>query len=387
MTAWHFRNLEMFHLCFAACHDIIIYLKLLCLSAESSPKGGFLMKKIVALLMVLCLLLGISSAALAAGAPKITKQPTTQTTNKKGTVTFTFAAKNYNTNDSGWRFVNPATGEEYTGPQMRELLAEYKGTLSVSNGKQKLTLTKVPESMNGWEVYVVLTNNGYTVNSDRVRLWCYGMAQTDTPATPTEPETVPEQPATPSEPAPGQTSVSEPEPEIPAGPKMITVSAAEKLTLVPLDSRGDEQSDKAASSLTFEDSGNVAVHSDAPVRYWIVNGIRIEPVESVTGFILKNVTTDLSISAKFEKSAAAAVEVDPSRPCQVSCTGCVFTYHAGGLSSVAFGSVPYGASIIVAASAGSDVSGGYTIDGEAGAHAGKSNFMLVVTEDTVISLP
>ena len=367
------------------------------------------MKKIVSLLIVLCLLLGISSVALAAGAPKITKQPTTQTTNKKGTVTFTFSAKNYNTNDSGWRFVNPATGEEYTGPQMRELLAEYKGTLSVSNGKQKLTLTKVPESMNGWEVYVVLTNNGYTVNSDRVRLWCYGMAQTTTPATPTETETVPEQPAipsepaseqpatpsepapeqsaTPGEPAPEQAAAPEPEPEILAGPKMVTVSAAEKLTLVPLDSHGNEQSDKAASSLTFEDSGSVAVHSEAAVRYWIVNGIRIEPVESVTGFILKNVTTDLSISAKFEKSSSAAVEVDPSHPCQVSCTGCVFTYHAGGLSSVASGSVPYGASIIVAASTGSDVSGGYTIDGEAGAHAGKSNFMLVVTEDTVISLP
>ena len=363
------------------------------------------MKKILAMILVLCLLLGISSAALAAGAPKITKQPTSQTTNKKGTVTFSFSAKNYNTNDSGWRFVNPATGEEYTGPQMRELLAENKGTLSVSNGKQKLTLTKVPESMHGWDVYFVLVNNGYTVYTDRVKLWCYGLAQTDatpttieTPQQPATPDAPAAQPATPdapaeqpAEPAPAEPAATIPEaaaePEEPAGPRIITVSAADKLTLIPLDSRGIEIADQAAPVLTFEASGSLAVRSESPVRYWIINGMKIEPSESVNGFVLKNVTSDLAISAKFEKSSSAAVEIDPSHPCQVTCSGCVFTYHGGNLNSVSSGSVPLGASIIVAVSGGADVSGGYTVNGEAGLHAGYATFRLTVEEDTVISVP
>ena len=351
------------------------------------------MKKAIVLMLVLCLLLGVSSAALAAGAPKVTKQPVSQTTNSKGTVTFTFSAKNYSANDSGWRFVNPATGEEYTGPQMRELLAANKGTLSVSNGKQKLTLTKVPESMHGWEVYFVLVNNGYTVYTDRVQLWCYGLAQTEaTPTslgeTPAANQPAAEQTAEPAEQqfqAP-ETVSSAPEQEISAGPKTVTVTVADKLTLIPLDSRGNEMTDQAASVLTFEDSGSVAVHSETPVLYWTVNGMKIEPSESISGFVLKNITADLAISAKYKQTESVPVEVDPNRPCQITCSGCVFTWHGGGLSSVSSGSVPYGASVIVVSS-GADVSGGYTINGEAGLHAGRASFMLTVTEDTSISLP
>ncbi len=347
------------------------------------------MKKAIVLMLVLCLLLGVSSAALAAGAPKVTKQPVSQTTNSKGTVTFTFSAKNYSANDSGWRFVNTATGEEYTGPQMRELLAANKGTLSVSNGKQKLTLTKVPESMHGWDVYFVLVNNGYTVYTDRVKLWCYGLAQTG--ATPTSLDETSSAEQSAAEPVKQQSetpeaAVSAPEQEIPAGPKTVTVTVADKLTLIPLDSRGNEMTDQAASVLTFEDSGSVAVHSETPVLYWIVNGMKIEPAESVSGFVLKGVTADLAISAKYKQAESVQVEIDPDHPCQITCSGCVFTWHGGGLSSVSSGSVPYGASVIVVSS-GTDVSGGYTINGEAGLHAGRASFMLTVTEDTSISLP
>ena len=371
------------------------------------------MKKIFALILVFCLVLGISSAALAAGAPKIIKQPTSQTTNKKGSVTFTFSARNYDANESGWRFVNPATGEEYTGPQMRDLLKEYKGTLTVSEGKKKLVLTKVPESMHGWDVYFVLVNNGYTIYTDRVKLWCYGLPQTE--ATPSdigaEVASVPaeqpaeqpveqpveqpaeqpvEQPADSVVEIPADPLVEEPvpdEPEVPAEPQIVTVSASDKLTLIPLDARGNEITDQAASILTFEDSGSLAVHSESPVRYWIINGMRIEPSETVNSFVLKNVTADLAVSAKFEKSSSAPTEVDPNQPCQVTCSGCVFTYHGGNLNSVSSGSVPLGASIIVTVAAGADVSGGYTVNGESGLHAGYANFRLTIEGDTVISVP
>ena len=66
--------------------------------------------------------------------------------------------------------------------------------------------------------------------------------------------------------------------------------------LCPVDARGNLLEEQAASTLTFENAGSVAVRSDVPVRYWLINGIRIEPVESVTGFVLKNIMTDLSIS-------------------------------------------------------------------------------------------
>ena len=363
--------------------------------AEYLSKGGFFMRKIIAVILVLCLVLGLSSAALAAGAPKITKQPTSQTTDKNGKVTFSFRAKNYSAKDSGWRFVNPATGEEFTGPQVRDMLEEVKGSLSVSNGKQSMTLKKVPESMHGWEVYFVLVNNGYTIYTDRVKLWCYGLQQTVGSATPTDSAPAPAaQPATPSDSAGAETApaaVSEP------SSRPVTVAVGEKLILRPLDSQGEALAPQSASSFTFEGAGNFAVISESPVSYWVVNGIRIEPAEGVTSFILKNVTADLQISASFEEASAApaAVEqapaapaaVEPGQPCQVTCNGCVFTYHAGGLSSVASGTVPSGDSVIVAAAPGSDTSAGYTVNGEAGKYAGKSNFMLVITGDTVITLP
>ncbi len=50
------------------------------------------MKKIVTLLLVFCLVLGVASSALAAGGPKITKQPESATTDAKGKVTFTIKA-------------------------------------------------------------------------------------------------------------------------------------------------------------------------------------------------------------------------------------------------------------------------------------------------------
>jgi len=323
------------------------------------------MKKILAILLVLCLVLGLSSAAMAAGAPKFKKQPapTTETTSEKGKIVFTFDATDYDQNLSNWIFENPETGETYTGPELRELMSDVKGfSLKATNKKKYLTLEKVPESMNGWYVRVVLSNkNGYTVTSDDTRLWCYGMENAGSAAD-----------AGNTEPAP--------ENNIPAV-KYITVKA-EDLKLFTLDAEGNPVDTEPAATLTFAESGNVSVQSDRPVEYWIVNGMKITPAQSVNGFVLMDVKTDLNISAVFGEAPA-----DPNAPCQVTCTGCTFTYHAGQLRSVTSGAVPPGAAIIVSAAAGADVSAGYTINGEGPERAGSVSFRLVINGDTTISLP
>lgn len=362
------------------------------------------MKKIVSLLLILCLVLGIASAALAAGAPRINKQPETQKTEKNRQATFKIDAENFSQKESGWRFVNPATGEEFTVVQLRdEVFKADKFDYKASDKKKKLTLINVPDAMHGWEVYMHLSGNGYELDSEHVRLWCYGLEEgsvaasaadagapastTDTGAE-TAPADIPaDTPADTPAGTPADTSA-----EIPAGtsestynpdePKIITVTA-EKLTLCPVDARGNLLEEQAASSLTFENSGSVAVRADAPVKYWLINGIRIEPTESVTGFVLKNITSDLNISAKLDQGGSDAA-VDPDTPCQVTCTGCSFTCRKSNLSSVTSGTVPLGATIIVFTD---NADAGYSINGGAPEHVGSASFRLEITGDTTITVP
>ena len=386
------------------------------------------MKRLVVLLLAFCLVFGIATSALAAGAPQIKKHPASQTTDKKGSVTFSLQASKYT--DISWHFVNPETGDDYTGKQLRdELLKDVKGfQISVAQGRTVVTLKKVPDFMHGWDVYAVLSNNrGYSVNTERAKLWIYGKDPNDVPtATPAptkkakkakatatpkptkktskskatatpeaapaptpEPsanaeEIVPVEPAVPAEPDNGDGDEAyEPEEQ-----KTITVTA-DQLILIPVDSRGNLLEDQAASVLTFQNSGNVAVRSDAPVKYWTVNGIRIEPVGgNVNSFLLKNIKTDLSISARLDTSSAVpAANVDAGNLCEVTCSGCVFTYYDGGLVSVSSGSVPAGAAVIVIANKGSDTSAGYTVNGEAATHIGTPSFRLVIQGATNITLP
>ena len=353
------------------------------------------MKKTVSLLLILCLALGITCSALAVGAPKITQQPVSVTTDKKGTVTLSFRGLDYVPNESSWHFIEPETGKEWTGPQLRDEMKSRKVknfSLTASNGKQKLVLSGVPKFMHGWEAYVVLSGGGFTIESDHIRIWYYGLDQAESGeplqkstgvATSVETGVPANETGSTDNTADSGTA----EPEIPAGPKLITVTA-DKVTLYPVDSHGDAIEDQAAATLTFEDSGSVAVRSDTPVKYWMINGIRVEPTEDLTGFVLKNITTDLTISAKLNvASAASAEEIDPNSPCEVTCTGCCFTYHKGGLASVTSGTVPAGATIIVFSSDPNAAVKGFSINGEAPEHQGSTTFRLKITEDTTISVP
>ena len=109
--------------------------------------------------------------------------------------------------------------------------------------------------------------------------------------------------------------------------------------------------------------------------------------DSITGgFTLKNITQNLTISAKAAEAASAA-QVDESVQCQVTCTGCTFTYLAGGLKGAVSGSVPAGAVITVMAADTEAAARGYSINGGAVEQVGKNTFRLTITEDTTIVIP
>ena len=338
------------------------------------------MKKIVSLLVVLCLVLGVTCSALAVGAPKITQQPVSVTTDKKGTVTLSFRGLDYVPNESSWHFIEPETGKEWTGPQLRDEMKSRtvkSFSLTASDGKQKLVLNGVPKFMHGWEAYVILCGGGFQIESDHIRIWYYGLEQNDEPL---KKSTGVATSISTGAPAEGE-AVD------PNAPKIITISA-DKVTLYPVDSHGNAIEDQGASLLTFEDSGTVAVRSDTPVKYWMINGIRFEPTEDLTGFVLKNVSSDMKISAKLEKAATSSTdEIDPNNPCEITCTNCCFTYHKGGLASATSGTVPAGATIIVFCSDPNAAAKGFSINGDMPEYQGSTTFRLKITEDTTISVP
>ena len=377
------------------------------------------MKKILALLLTLCLVLGIASAALAAGAPKITKQPVSATTDKNGKVTFSLKVKN--AKGITWKFINPENGEEILASQISKL---FKGLKVSGQNRTTLVLKNVPDEMHNWSLYCHLTGNGYKVDSDIVQLKVYGLPDEPTPAP--EPEITPEpepeitpEPVPEVTPEPVQEITPEPQPdsvpspetnpesspeatpvpsEEPVDPfrtaedaqineqlsRIITVSA-EGLILCPLDARGKPIEDQQADTLTFEGSGDISVRSENPVKYWVINGIHVEPEGDVKGFVLKNITQDLTISAKVEMASSAA-DVDESVQCQVTCTGCSFTYLAGDLRSAVSGSVPSGAVITVMADSVDAAAKGYSINGGPAEQEGKLSFRLTVTGDTAITI-
>ena len=376
------------------------------------------MKKLIAFILALCLLLSLSAAAFAAGGPKISKQPESATTDEKGTVVFKIEASGYK--GLTWRFVNPETGEEYTANTISKVFKKIKVT---GPNKATVTLKKVPAEMDGWVVYCHLTGNGFQVDSDKVILSTYGAspapAAEPEPVPAAEPEPVPaaqpepaakaEEPA--AEPAPANTEpaavpaetvpapASLPEPAayaedgtplymnqdgnlVAEPPMVISITIrGENVTLYPLDAYGNLREDAGASVLSFDTSATVAVRSAGPVRYWEVNGIRIDPVESLTGFTLRNVTRDLVVTAVPAGTAAAGEE--SGKRVTVTCEGCTFTYAKGGLKNVVSGSVPAGAAITVIADDAS-AAGGYSINNGNYEKEGKSSFRLTVSEDTTI---
>lgn len=383
------------------------------------------MKKIIGLILVFVLVFAVAANAFAGGKPKITKQPETATTNKKGTVSFSIKTSG-TVKAIVWHFIDPATGNDYTGKKLSSAVKGVK--VSSPNGKT-ITLKKVPESMHGWTVYAHINGNGYKVDSDKVMLLVYGMDPPETVAA-AEPEA--EAPAegdeeaaadvpaaeqteeaggeTAAEAQPEETVAAKDQGETAETAKTAETAAAEGQSetaetaavendeeenagnvaqAVVITANADvlyrlDDPDNASNSLEFNGSGSFLVKSEEPITGWSVNGIRFEPAEPVNQFKVTNVTSSITLDVKVRRATAADAVVDESHMCKVTCSGCTFSYIRSGLRSVTEGEVPAGARINVVADSSDFSKGGYSVNGSEAVNAGKASFQLEITDDTTI---
>ena len=351
------------------------------------------MKKILGLILAFCLVLGIAASAFAAKV-SITKQPETSTTNKKGTVSFSIKTSG-SVNSITWHFINPETGEDFTG---KKLPSAVKGVKVANPNSKKITLKKVPESMHGWVVYCHINGNGYKLDSDKVMLLVNGLeppAEMPAVMAPAEPEPAPEETTKDSKKDKekddsgnsdtgesgdtGDTEAPPPEKE------PITVSCNTK-ALRMLDKSGAVMEGDPVSSLDFgeETSGSFMVTSAEPIKNYTVNGVLIEPTEPVTEFKILNVTAPVTLRLKINRVTASSVQVDESHMCKVVCTGCTFSYLRGGLRGVTEGEVPAGAPISIVADSADLAAKGYKINGAEPINSGMASFRYIVSDDVEI---
>lgn len=367
------------------------------------------MKRIISLALVFVFVLAVASDAFAASKPKITKQPESATVKKGGKVSFSIKTSG-TVNTIIWYFVDPATGESYTG---KKLPGAVKGVKIVgpTNGK-KITLKNVPESMHGWTVYAHVNGNGYKIDSDRVLLLISGMeVPSDSPAVsepPSEEAPAEEQPAAEQPPAEeppagddspaspdalpaGDIPAEQPAETTPAIPEAsdknpsgsFTVSATSRV-MYRMDASGNVIDESPSTTLRFTDVGYILITSDEPILSWTLNGVRIHPEQPVKEFRIMNVTADLSIDITTARVSAAEAVVDESHMCKVVCKGCTFSYARGKLRSVREGEVPAGAPINIVADSSDLAKNGYRINGAEPENMGKAAFQLVVNEDVEI---
>lgn len=376
------------------------------------------MKKLIALVMVLCLVFTFFSEAFAAGKPKITQQPETATTNKKGNVSFTI--KVTGNVSYTWYLTNPSTGEKITAKKLKKSKS-IKGLGINGENSSKLRLSNVPESMHGWQIYCHINGNGYKLDSDTVLLLVYGLeapeitpapvveeptpnpesaepAQSQAEDIPAEPlpvatETPDSEPAHDednpeiNEPLSVATETPEPEPEYDEdNPEIKTVTVKTSSNLLrKLDSAGNIVDMEPVSSLEFVNVGSCIVTSQEPILSWSVGGVRFQPPEPVREFRVLNITEDLTISIMIVQSSAITAQLDTEHMCKVTCKGCTFTYLGAGIRSATQGEVPAGAPIRIVSSGNAE--NGYRINGGEPENQGKTSFVLTVTENVEIVVP
>lgn len=358
------------------------------------------MKKLLGIILTLCLVLTLAADAFAASKPEITKQPETATTSKKGAVSFSISVKG-TVSSYTWYFINPETGDKVSG---KKLSSTVKGVKVNNPNSKKISLSHVPESMHGWSVYCHVNGNGYKIDSDTVTLYVYGMeipgsdssaspadngnAETASAPAETNPESAPAGSGEPASQDGGEQTEGGDQGEgadsdLTVTNRTITVTSSSKV-LLKLDNKGNITDASPVSSLEFTNAGSFAVRSEEPIKSWTVNGIRFEPAQPVNEFKVTNVTESIVLDVKIARSTAADAEVDESRICKVTCQGCTFTYLSKGLRSVTEGEVPYGAQIRVIADNSDLAAGGYSINGGEPESSGKASLQLTVTDDVTI---
>ena len=351
------------------------------------------MKRIVGLILVLCLVFSLVAEAMAEPKWEILQQPQATVKEKNGkatSITITIKTKGKGIKYQ-WVFVDPEdSSRTSTGKKVAKEIKELKGLVVKGPTSNKITLTKIPDALNGWTVYCHLYSNAYKMDSDPVVIALPGMeppAEAEKPAgeeaegegqNETEGEAAKETKASDEEGSEGEDEEEGATEE----PKEFTVSASGNV-LYKADSMGNPEGD-AVSSLTFTGSGNVVVKSDDPFKSWTVNGVRFEPEDEISSFKMLNLSSDTSVSLKVAAKTAASAKVDESNMLTVTCKGCTFTYLKGGLKKVASGEVPSGAVIYVFADSYDAAANGYVVNGGEAQSLGAASMQVTVTEDTEI---
>ena len=350
------------------------------------------MKRIVGLVLVFCLVFSMIAEAVAEPKWEITQQTKVTVKEKKGkatSVTVTVKAKGKGIKYQ-WVFVDPAdSSRTSTGKKVAREIKELKGLVVKGATSSKLTLTKIPDALNGWSIYCHLYSNAYKMDTDPVVITLPGMEP------PAESEGEGKDSEGGEEAKSGKTEETAEkkasdeeggEDEEDEGgteePKEFTVSASGNI-LYKADSMGNPDGD-AVSSLTFTGIGNVVVKSEDPFKSWTVNGVRFEPEEEISSFKMLNLSSDTSISLKVAAKTAASAKVDESNMLTVTCKGCTFTYLKGGLKKVVSGEVPSGAVIYVFADSYDAAANGYVVNGGEAQSLGAASMQVTVTEDTEI---
>ena len=346
-----------------------------------SVQEAFVMRKIIGLILVLCLVFSVAAECFAAGKPEITEQPKSAATSKKGVVSFNIKVKaNGSSLTYTWYFVNPQTGEKVTGKKLNTIFKK----IQVANpNSRKITLKRVPEEMYGWQVYCHITGNGYKIDSYPVVLGIYGK---EMPPEPERPVTADGEGGNGARVVVKSDKDDDYEnPVVEIADRTITVKSSASV-LYALDNKGNPVKNEPSNTLEFNNRGSFLVKSDDKIKSWTINGIRIEPAEPITEFKVININDNVSLSFGIIKTTAATAALDESNMCKVTCQGCTFTFFPKGIKAATDGSVPAGALINVVASDAKLIENGYSVNNGFPSHEGQYSFQLTVTGDTTITL-
>ena len=239
------------------------------------------MKRIVGLILILCVVLSLVAAASADDPEwKITQQPMCKTAKTGVTITCKVTGKIKGMKYQ-WIFVNPSDMKEtYKG---KELAVKFPGIKVSGENKNKMVISKPPEELHGWYTYCHLYSDNYEMDTDIMAIGLFGF----------EP---PEQPSKESF-------------EI----EDFTVSVEGKY-LFNMDPLGNiDSSEDGVSSLTFTGTGNVALKSDTPFTGWTINGVPYELDKEITCIKVYNLSADTSIQLNLVTETGKSENTDKSK--------------------------------------------------------------------------
>ena len=140
------------------------------------------MKKAVAALLAVMLVLALSATAFADNSVIITKNPTDES--RRAGETAWFVAYANNCSSLEWTFVSPA-GSCYS---LDGFKAQFPQAAIQGQNSTTLRIDNLTEAMNGWSVFCTFRNDGNMANTTQAYIWVYAASYAaPTPATNPQP--------------------------------------------------------------------------------------------------------------------------------------------------------------------------------------------------------